>query len=107
MAAARRRPLLGASHYVAISARPADRADLGAVLLRAHGLTPRETEVALAVLRNETTKQIAAALNLSPWTVQDHLKAVFAKTGVRSRRELAVQLFRPPPPPDPADPPTR
>jgi DNA-binding CsgD family transcriptional regulator len=95
-------PLLGTSRSVAITARQADRVDVGAVLLRAHGLTPRETEVALAVLRNETTKQIAATLNLSPWTVQDHLKAAFAKTGVRSRRELAVHLFRPPPhTPDP------
>jgi DNA-binding CsgD family transcriptional regulator len=95
-------PLLGPGNHVAITARQADRVDLSAVLLRAHGLTPRETEVALAVLRNETTKQIAAALNLSPWTVQDHLKATFAKTGVRSRRELAVHLFRPPPhTPDP------
>lgn len=95
-------PLLGTGNHVAITARQADRADLGAVLLRAHGLTPRETEVALAVLRNETTQQIAAALHLSPWTVQDHLKAAFAKTGVRSRRELAVHLFRPPPhAPDP------
>ena len=90
-------PLLGTSDFIAITGRPADRVDLGGVLLRAHGLTPRETEVALAALRNDTTKQIAAALNLSPWTVQDHLKAAFAKTGVRSRRDLAMQLFRPPP----------
>ena len=62
----------------------------------AHGLTNRETEVALAVLRGESSKEIAAALFLSPWTVQDHLKAVFAKTGVRSRRELSMRLFTAP-----------
>jgi DNA-binding CsgD family transcriptional regulator len=90
-------PLLGTGDSIAITARPADRVDFGGVLLRAHGLTPRETEVALAVLRNDTTKQIAATLNLSPWTVQDHLTAAFAKTGVRSRRDLAMHLFRPPP----------
>jgi DNA-binding CsgD family transcriptional regulator len=55
-------------------------------------LTLRERDVALAVIRGETTRQIADALYLSPWTVQDHLKAIFDKTGVRSRRELVAQL---------------
>ncbi|MEP7024239.1 MAG: helix-turn-helix transcriptional regulator, partial [Actinomycetota bacterium] len=81
---------------VAVTIQRAGRSDVGPVLLRAHGLTNRETEVALAVLRGESSKQIAAALFLSPWTVQDHLKAIFAKTGVRSRRELSMRLFTAP-----------
>jgi DNA-binding CsgD family transcriptional regulator len=89
-------PLLGRGDRVAVTAQPAGRGQVGETLLRAYGLTPRETDVALAVLRNETTSRIASSLHVSPWTVQDHLKAIFAKTGVRTRRDLAVQLFKPP-----------
>ncbi|MGI9005113.1 MAG: helix-turn-helix transcriptional regulator [Streptosporangiaceae bacterium] len=65
--------LLGAGDRVAVTIQRAGRSDVGPALLRAHGLTNRETEVALAVLRGESSKEIAAALFLSPWTVQDHL----------------------------------
>jgi Bacterial regulatory proteins, luxR family len=48
-------------------------------------------EIALALLRGDDTVTIAASLHLSPWTVQDHLKAIFDKTGVRSRRAFVAR----------------
>lgn len=56
------------------------------------GLSARERDVVEHVLRGMTTQQIAAQLCLSPYTVQDHLKAVFRKTGLPSRRQLVAAL---------------
>ena len=56
-------------------------------VLRAMGLSAREREVAALLAQGRPTKSIAAMLGLSPWTVQDHVKAVYAKTGV-SRADL-------------------
>lgn len=72
-------------------AQPTELADL---IVGALGLTPRERQVAEAVLQGLSTRQIARRLAISPWTVQDHLKAVFAKARVSSRGELAALMRR-------------
>lgn len=47
------------------------------------------------VLRGYSTKQIVSQLAISQYTVQEHLRTVFDKLGVRSRQELAASLLRP------------
>jgi len=77
---------------VVVSVEPTPRGDLSRLALAARGLTAREEDVAVLVLQGASTRSIAAALYLSPHTVQDHLKAIFAKLGVSSRREMIAQL---------------
>jgi DNA-binding CsgD family transcriptional regulator len=80
---------------VALTIAPAASAERSSLLLAAHGLTPAQRRVAELVLRGRTTGQIVVELRISAHTVQDHLKAVFDKVGVRSRRELVGTLLRP------------
>lgn len=69
---------------------PPDRLDL---CVRAFGLSAREAEVVTAVAAGGTSVGISHDLHLSGYTVQDHLKSIFAKSGVGSRRELVPLLL--------------
>lgn len=62
------------------------------LMLSAHRLSPRESEVAVLVLQGQSTKEISGQLRMSENSVQDNLKAVFTKLDVHSRRELAAYL---------------
>jgi DNA-binding CsgD family transcriptional regulator len=52
-------------------------------------LTSQETRVALLVARGLSNREVAAALFLSPKTIEHHLGSVYRKRGFRSRTELA------------------
>lgn len=55
-------------------------------------LTPAELQVALLVAEGRTNREAAAALFLSPKTIEHHLGAIYRKLGLRSRAQLAGLL---------------
>ncbi len=78
---------------VAALISPATQPEISTLIVEAYGLSKREREVARLVFAGLATQEIADALHVSSYTVQDHLKAIFAKVGVHSRRELVAQVF--------------
>jgi DNA-binding CsgD family transcriptional regulator len=81
------------SRRAAVIVERAHPARITPLLMSAYGLTAREQEVTRLVLRGDSTTQIAERLVVSPDTVQEHLKKIFEKTNVRSRRELVGKVF--------------
>lgn len=81
------------SRRVAVIVEPGHPARISPLLMSAYGLTDREQEVTRLVLQGNSTTEIAERLVVSAHTVQQHLKAVFEKTGVRSRRDLVGKVF--------------
>jgi len=80
---------------IVLTIAPAGAAERASMLLATYGLTRAQRRVAQLVLQGRTTREIVLALGISEHTVQDHLKAIFDKIGVRSRRDLVSAIMRP------------
>jgi DNA-binding CsgD family transcriptional regulator len=83
----------GAGGRVAVIVQPAPAIEIAPIVALAYGLSEREREVTRLCLQGRSTKEMASLLTVSPYTVQDHLKAIFRKTGVHTRGELLGQVF--------------
>jgi DNA-binding CsgD family transcriptional regulator len=83
----------GGARRVAVIVEPAHPARIAPLLMSVYGLTEREQEVTQLVLQGNSTAEIAERLVVSAHTVQQHLKRIFDKTGVRSRRDLVGKVF--------------
>ena len=82
-----------ATERVAVVIDRAAGPESASLRLETYGVTAREREVATLLAQGCSNAEIAATMVLSPYTVQDHIKNLFEKTGVSSRRELVARIF--------------
>jgi DNA-binding CsgD family transcriptional regulator len=82
----------GAAGCVAVTIRAAAGGEVCDLLCRVHDLTTRERELVARLRSGPQTGALAGTLGISRYTVQDHLKAIFTKTGTRTRGELLAFL---------------
>ena len=77
---------------IAVSLRAATPTETFGLLCRAYALSGREREVVALLVAGLDTRAVAGRMFISSYTVQDHLKSVFGKVGIHSRRELLATL---------------
>ncbi len=83
----------GPGSSVAVLMEQAQPHELAPLIADAYALTDRERRVTELVAKGLSTNDIGQRLHLSAYTVQDHLKSIFDKTGAGSRGELVARLF--------------
>ncbi len=85
--------IVGGTQRASLIIEQTDPDRLVTLMMDLYDLTDREKDIARLVLRGLSTAEIARDLFIAPDTVQQHLKHVFAKTAVNSRRELVGKIF--------------
>ena len=76
---------------IAVTIEPANPLERTALYARVAGLSERESDLLNLLVGGSDTRELADRLFMSGHTVQDHLKSIFAKAGVNSRRVLIAR----------------
>jgi DNA-binding CsgD family transcriptional regulator len=85
--------VMGEDGLLTIAIGPPELSELMAIVLDAYGLSPRHRQITEMVLRGRSTEEIMAALRLSKNTLAGYFTKIFEMIGVRSRSELAGEIF--------------
>jgi len=86
-------PAPGRQSETVVVISPSEPEELARLNVASYNLTGREVEIARLVARGRSTREISDALFISEHTVNNHLRSVFEKAGVNSRREMVQRLF--------------
>jgi DNA-binding CsgD family transcriptional regulator len=79
--------------HTSVIIEPARPVEIAELMADAYGLSARERGVVRLLAASYSRAEIARLLGLSAYTVDDHIKRIFAKLDVRSRAELTAKLF--------------
>jgi DNA-binding CsgD family transcriptional regulator len=72
---------------------PSEPEEVAQLNVVSYGLTDREAEIVRLVARGSSTKEISNMLFISEHTVNNHLRSIFEKAGVNSRRQMVQRLY--------------
>ena len=78
---------------VAVTIEATSAAERLALYVRSCGLSTREAELLTHLATGADTREVAHSMFVSEHTVQDHLKSIFTKCGVRNRRTLLTRAL--------------
>ena len=82
-----------AERDIAVSIEQSRSDERAALFACAHGLSRREGELLGLLVTGTDTRDLATLMNVSEYTVNDHLKSIFSKTGVRSRQAVIARAL--------------
>lgn len=86
-------PTPGRPSETVVVISPSEPEEVARLNVASYGLTGREEEIVKLVARGLSTREISGALFISEHTVNNHLRSIFEKAGVNSRREMVQRLF--------------
>ena len=86
-------PTPGRQSETVVVISPSEPEEVVQLNVVSYSLTDREAEIVRLVARGLSTKEISGALFISEHTVNNHLRSIFQKAGVNSRREMVQRLY--------------
>ena len=86
-------PTPGRQSETVVVISPSEPEEVARLNVVSYGLTEREAEIVRLVARGLSTKGISGTLFISEHTVNNHLRSIFEKAGVKNRREIVQRLY--------------
>jgi DNA-binding CsgD family transcriptional regulator len=86
-------PTLGRPSETVVVISPSEPEEVVRLNIASYGLSTREEEIVKLVVRGRSTREISKSLYISGHTVNNHLRSIFEKANVNSRREMVQRLF--------------